>query len=156
MLSPPQYQEVNIRIANFKQQLKEVGPDHMQLVMELDNLRLPALPASIRELTNLRALFLYENKLTALPAEMGSLKHLEKLMLQQNCLNALPAELANCTRLQILDLRHNKLEGAIPDVIYSVTSLKQLLLTYNKITELSEKLGKLKVEIVFICNISVC
>lgn len=141
-----QMQEANQRITACKARMKDTdGRDADRL--QLDQLELSNVPTSIRDLQSLRSLFLYGNRLVSLPPEIGCLTNLERLMAQQNWMSTLPMEMASCTRLTILDLRHNRLEGALPAVIYKLPSLMQLLLTYNKINQLDEEIGQLKVRV---------
>ncbi|TGZ63874.1 hypothetical protein CRM22_006678 [Opisthorchis felineus] len=106
-------------------------------LLDLSSLSLDSLSADIGTLTNLQDLFLYENKLSYLPPQIGNLRKLRKLWLQENSLYSLPSEMERCAYLTHLDLRHNRLDGALPSVILGLHCLQQLLLTYNKLNDIS-------------------
>ncbi|OON20145.1 leucine Rich repeat-containing domain protein, partial [Opisthorchis viverrini] len=123
-------------------------------LLDLSNLSLDSLSADIGTLTNLQDLFLYENKLSYLPPQIGNLRRLQKvswiysmhfgqLWLQENYIYSLPSEMERCANLTHLDLRHNRLDGALPSVILGLRCLQQLLLTYNKLNDISG-VGNLK------------
>lgn len=76
--------------------------------LDLTKSNLTSLPISIRDLTNLTELYLYQNKLVSLPSELGSLVNLEILAANENLLSSLPDSLANLRNLRVIDLRHNK------------------------------------------------
>ncbi len=125
-----------------------------------------ALPAEIGQLTELKELFLYDNKLTSLPAEIGQLTSLEQLSLSNNQLMNLPSEIGRLTSLKVLNLHNNKLTSvpaeigqlrsltelslgdnqltSVPAEIGQLTSLKELDLALNQLTSLPAEIGQLK------------
>ena len=76
---------------------------------DLTKSNLSSLPVSIRDLTHLTELYLYQNKLVTLPNEIGYLDNLEFLAVNENSITSLPDSLVNLKHLKVLDLRHNKL-----------------------------------------------
>jgi len=110
--------------------------------LDVSRSQLTMLPPSIRELTNLRELYLYQNKLTTLPLELGCLTELITLGASENSLAGLPDSLVNLRKLRVLDLRHNKLTD-IPPVVYQLTSLKTLYLRFNRIKQVESDIGRL-------------
>lgn len=70
-----------------------------------------ALPAEIRQLTNLEELDASDNLLTGIPAEIGQLRQLRIANFANNNISGLPLEIGNLTNLETLDLRGN------PDVL---------------------------------------
>src|SRR5690606_39498090 len=71
---------------------------------------------SIRQLTNLTSLAIFNNDLSSLPVEIGELTGLTYLSLFNNSLNSVPEELGLLTNLEILDLLENNLT-TIPQVV---------------------------------------
>nr|VZI30656.1 unnamed protein product [Spirometra erinaceieuropaei] len=123
--------------------------------LDLSHLGLQALPAGIfKEVSFIESLFLYGNRLTSLSPSLCSLPNLHRLMLQQNWITCcgLPNEIAKLTQLEVLDLRHNRLEGSLPACIYKLGNLEQLILSYNKLTTLSDDLKNLHRLTVLILN----
>ncbi|RTG87551.1 leucine-rich repeat protein SHOC2, partial [Schistosoma bovis] len=127
---------------------KLISDSKSRLVLDLSSLGLDSVSPDIGSLSHLIELFLYDNKLTCLPLQIGLLKNLQRvcrnlvyflsqLWLQENSLTFLPDELGYCSKLTHLDIRHNRLEGCIPVVITKFTLMKQLYLTYNKLTDIS-------------------
>ena len=66
-----------------------------------------ALPAEIKQLTQLENLDVSNNKMTGIPAEIGQLSNLKILNYANNQITGLPLELGNLTGLQVLDLSGN-------------------------------------------------
>lgn len=66
-----------------------------------------ALPAEIRQLTNLENLDVSHNQMTGIPAEIGQLHNLKTLNYSYNQITGLPLELGNLTQLRVLDLSGN-------------------------------------------------
>ena len=66
-------------------------------------------PPELKQLKQLRHLYLCDNQLTSIPRELGRLKKLESLSLHKNFLTTLPAEILMLSRLQELTLRENPL-----------------------------------------------
>ena len=52
-------------------------------------------------------------------------------------------EKANLQKLKRLDLRHNKIEGNLPNVIYQMSSIVQLFLNFNKISQIQPGIANL-------------
>ncbi len=66
-----------------------------------------ALPAEIKNLSNLQTLDVSYNSMTGIPAEIGQMHDLKTLNYSYNQITGLPMELGNLTQLQTLDLRGN-------------------------------------------------
>lgn len=112
--------------------------------LDLTKCSLASLPSSIKDLTHLQEIYLYQNKLASLPFELGFLTNLEMLALNENSITGLPESFENLKSLKVLDLRHNKLSD-IPDVVYKMTSLKTLYLRYNRIKTVANEISNLTV-----------
>ena len=110
--------------------------------LDLTKCSITALPSSIKDLTHLQEIYLYQNKLVTLPPEVGQLVNLKILAANENSMTSLPDSLVNLKHLQILDLRHNKLND-IPDVVYKLTSLQTLYLRFNRIRVVGEEISHL-------------
>jgi hypothetical protein len=133
--------------------------------LDLSELELTALPASLRTFTDVQSLNLSRNQLTGLPDWIGELKNLQNLDLSGNHIRRLPASLgklaslgnlsicdAQLTRLpemldQLTHLQELYLYGnqfaALPESLGNLTSLRKLSVGYNQLETLPESLGKL-------------
>lgn len=112
--------------------------------LDLTKCGISSLPSSIKDLSHLEEIYLYQNKLVTLAPEIGQLTNLRILAANENSLTTLPESLANLQHLQVLDLRHNKLAD-IPDVVYKLTSLTTLYLRFNRIRIVGEEISNLTV-----------
>ena len=86
------------------------------------------IPVDFQQLSELRVLNLYGNKLTGpIPPEIGSLKNLQELSLLDNSLvGYIPPELGGLKNLQILRLSGRNLGGPIPPELGNLTGLQEL------------------------------
>jgi Leucine-rich repeat (LRR) protein len=120
--------------------------------LDLSNQNLSKFPIEITNYTNLKVLWLYQNKITVLPDEIGRLSDLNCLYLWKNRLHNLPSGIGKLTNLSKLGLEGNFLTD-LPDEIFNLTNLTQLNLLNNKLTFLSSKIEKLnKLEYLAIGN----
>ena len=94
------------------------------------------IPSELGNLTNLEALFLWDNQLSgAIPPELGNLTNLEFLAIPDNRLTGeMPPELGNLTNLRELSLWGNQLTGQIPHSLVNLTRLETLWLLGNDFT----------------------
>ncbi len=92
---------------------------------------LTTIPDSIRNLTNLTYLNLYDNKLTSIPEWIGNLTNLTTLDLRRNNLKSITGWIGNLTNLEYLHLAYNQLTGTIPSEIGNLTLLTSLHLEGN-------------------------
>jgi Leucine-rich repeat (LRR) protein len=60
------------------------------------------------QLTHVRELYLYSNRIQQLPPEIGYLVNLKVLALSENLLTTLPETMDRLVHLKVLDLRHNR------------------------------------------------
>ena len=88
--------------------------------------------ASIGELTNLKELYITENKIATLPDSIGKLTGLNTLCLQRNKLTALPSSIGSLTALTTLDLNENRIV-TLPTTIVALMNLKYLDLNHNRL-----------------------
>lgn len=88
-----------------------------------------ALPAEVRQLTQLRVLDLSSNNFTGVPAEVGQLSQLEVLNLSNNPITGLPYEIGNLQALKTLDLRGTQYATADLEIIRSKLPSSTTILT---------------------------
>merc|ERR1712023_130161 len=78
---------------------------------------------------------LYDNNLVGtIPDSLGSLEHLNTLVLWKNKLTGSIPDLSAATRLQVLDLADNELSGSIPENLGEL-SLTELWLNANELSD---------------------
>lgn len=77
--------------------------------MEVSKTTLYAISDRIKELENLTALMLYDNKLTSIPKEIGRLKKLKTLDISNNQIKILPSELGQLSELQSFNMINNQI-----------------------------------------------
>lgn len=133
--------------------------------LDLSGLWLGVIPASLRQLTALRELYLFNNRLTRVPDWFGELTALKVLTLSNNQLKGVPDRLGELTALQELDLSDNQLTSvpkslgqlmalrelalsgnqltSVPKSLCHLTALKLLFLSDNRLTSVPESLGQL-------------
>jgi hypothetical protein len=90
--------------------------------LSLGGMNLTELPESLRQLTQLETLYLYDNKLAELPGWIGDLEQLQMLRLDNNELSELPEQIGNLKNLQTLALWFNY----ISDLPSSLAKLEHL------------------------------
>ncbi|KAF2299929.1 hypothetical protein GH714_006019 [Hevea brasiliensis] len=120
-----------------------------------------SIPPGLGNIDSLKSLNLYDNNLAAsIPVELGNLSHLVELNLAKNSLSgSLPVELAglkdlvrmeigdnglegwlpdglfsSLKKLQVVVLSGNKFDGALPEALLSLPSLRVLDVSYNNFT----------------------
>jgi internalin A len=99
-------------------------------ILNLNNLELEVLPASIGMLPRLRCLWLQNNNLTTLPETITNLHSLEALRLKNNRIESLPESIGQLSKLQVLDLSNNHL-FSLPQSIEQLTNLRSIDLSGN-------------------------
>ena len=111
--------------------------------LNLNDLELTQLPASLDKLQCLTSLDCSKNKLFIIPASLGNLQNLKELQLQHNSLFSIPASLGNLQNLRELHLQNNSLIS-IPESLGNLNDLTRLYLDHNCLTSLPASLGKLE------------
>eukprot|EP00128_Syssomonas_multiformis_P006255 Colp12_sorted_trinity150504_noHs@22855 len=104
-------------------------------VLILSGNHLSFLPEEISQLTKLRHLDVSDNKLECLPTSLRLLEHLQELNANNNELSYLPEGVEDCKTLEELHLSCNKFTGVVPEVLFSLPSLKRLYVAENGFEE---------------------
>ncbi len=111
-------------------------PDDV-IVLDIRYAGLTKLPSEIKNLVNLRIMYLAGNDLESLPPEIRDLQNLEELHLQDNFLSSLPPEIGKLTNLRVLDLPYNKIKS-LPKEIFQLKHLEKFDIRSNKMPDSSE------------------
>ena len=108
-----------------------------KLILWADNNHLSPehFPRDIATLLSLKKLNLHDKNLTSIPPEIGLLKNLEELYLSYNQL----VEIPKVKSLEVLWLMGNQLY-TLPDTIYTLPYLRDLIVFENRMKNVSEKL----------------
>jgi internalin A len=110
--------------------------------LDLSHWGLTSIPRELGQLTNLRKLYLRNNRLMMLPDTLGGLVNLRELSLSRNQLRSIPDMIGDLTSLRHLYLHHNQL-SVLPDAIGQLTKLRRLDLAYNELTALPTRFRQL-------------
>jgi Leucine-rich repeat (LRR) protein len=104
--------------------------------LDLTNTRvIGTVPLGIFSLPSLESLYLGGNLGLSwtIPPQIGNLTHLNRLELHSSGLHGtIPNEISHLKRLAFLSLGYNKLNGTVPNLVY--TSVSQLYLQVNRFT----------------------
>ncbi len=93
------------------------------------------IPEAIGGLTNLRAIYLYENQFEgSIPNEISNLSNLKSLYLNDNILSGSIPSLMGLDSLQDIYFQYNQLTGEIPSDIGSLVNLEYLFLFENELS----------------------
>lgn len=95
---------------------------HSNDFLNLSNLQLFDLPDEIGRLTNLKVLWITDNKLKALPKGFKKLSNLKSLNLSKNRFAEFPIEITELSRLDLIDFSFNNLS----DLPYQFSNLKRI------------------------------
>ncbi len=123
------------------------------------------IPSEIENISNLKELKLFDNKIESIPAEIGNLDQLQILILTKNNLASVPPEIGNLSSLGILSLAVNNLRNipaeignlelindlslssnpleSLPIEIFNLNTLKNLALTSTQLTTLPTEISNL-------------
>ncbi|KAL9542839.1 hypothetical protein PS6_009601 [Mucor atramentarius] len=89
--------------------------------------------ARLEDLTTLRTLRAYNNRLEALPSSFATFKHLTILFISNNSFTKFPQVICQISSLAYLDISFNKITS-FPDEICNLTQLVGLFATANRLT----------------------
>lgn len=99
-------------------------------LLDLSGLHLHSVPDCVTLLTQLRHLYLRDNRLKTLPADFGQLTQLQHLWLGDNQLTDLPRSVASLQALRMLSIYNNDLSN-LPYAVLRLANLETLDLSYN-------------------------
>jgi Leucine-rich repeat (LRR) protein len=83
------------------------------------------IPASVKNLTNLKILSINDNKLYSIDSSIGKLKNLEILNLEYCRLDNIPLEVKNLSNLRSIKVNNNKFKK-FPNILCEICSLKEI------------------------------
>ena len=113
-------------------------------VLDLSNKGLTRVGADIYNQTSATELILSNNNIRALPTEMGRMNNLISFKIDHNIMvGSLIGEIRQMSKLKQLDVSYNKMTG-MPAEIGQLNSLESLNYSYNNITGLPNELANLK------------
>lgn len=104
--------------------------------------RIPEIPSTISQLSNLRVLDMSHNILSVIHENISLLPHLDTLNFSDNKLSAIPSTIFRIPTLQTLQLNSNSI-STIPSEISLLTNLTSLELKYNKLTTIPSSIATL-------------
>jgi len=111
--------------------------------ISLYNNKIKQIPIEIENFINIGYLNLSCNKITKLPNSICNLTTMRFLYISKNKLKRIPTEIGNLVNLIYLDFSHN-LVSKIPDSFCNLINLKHFFANKNKIKTLPKEFGNLK------------
>lgn len=113
-------------------------------VLDLSNMGITKVDASIYGKTNTTDLILSNNSIKTLPSEMGKMDNVVIFKIDHNLLDgSLIGEIRQMAKLKVLDVSYNKMTG-MPAEIGQLSNLETLNYSYNDITGLPNELSNIK------------
>ncbi|OLL24056.1 Adenylate cyclase, partial [Neolecta irregularis DAH-3] len=106
------------------------------VALKLQNNRLSALPAAFADLRHLRSLNISTNNFTEFPLPVCSIASLVDLDVSFNRLESLPAQVGSLHALDRLIANNNRFQGAFPDTMRNMQSLRELDIRFNFFTNI--------------------
>ncbi|ELT92244.1 hypothetical protein CAPTEDRAFT_174612, partial [Capitella teleta] len=116
-----------------------IGAFSQLKVMNIVGNRVKSLPDSVSELSALEEIYLDENQLEGLPSSFVQLTCLQRLEISDNILAHLPKDIGNLSKLRVLNVSGNKLEGSLPESFGDISSVCEIDLSHNQLSELPPK-----------------
>jgi len=110
-------------------------------VLDLNNNQLTEMPCC-DNFSEIKEIYLTENKISALPSHIGSMVELKRFTLASNRISEISPEISKLTALTDLDLRENSLRE-FPSGLEELTNLRILNLSNNFITSLPDSIHQL-------------
>lgn len=111
--------------------------------LALHNNKIEVVPATIRNLKNIKKLNFNSNQITYVHKNIGELKKLEQLSFYNNRLTGIPQGVYNLKSLKEIDLFHNEIEE-IESGFCQWSNLVTLYLSHNKLVALPSNIDTLR------------
>jgi Leucine-rich repeat (LRR) protein len=92
---------------------------------------------------NEKVLDLSDSGLTSVSANIYNQTATTTLLLSNNSIKTLPSEMGKMTNLVVFKIDHNILEGSLIGEVRQMSKLKQLDVSYNKMTGMPAEIGQL-------------
>ncbi len=124
--------------------LKRLG-DNLDSVdtLNLSNRNLKELPAFIASMTQLKFLYLDNNKLIFVP-EIGKLIQLEEISIENNQLTLIPEDFNNLKNIKLMNLNSNHLKCLSSSLFGNLANLTTLWMNNCELMYLPKEIGSLK------------
>jgi Leucine-rich repeat (LRR) protein len=128
----------------IKERLKRIKNNADSIVeLDLNFLDLTDIPKELKELRNLKVLYLNENEITQIDSELfEGLVSLRELHLFGNKITEIPASISKLSNLQVLELTANPIKQ-LPENLFKLTHLKTLALRSTEIHQLPDEIFQL-------------
>ncbi|KAI5797935.1 hypothetical protein DFH27DRAFT_591462 [Peziza echinospora] len=123
--------------------------------LKMSNNQLTSLPANFTKFKSLRSLHLSSNCLTVFPQFICSLSTLVDLDISFNAIQTLPAEIGQLCAMERLMATNNRLSGSLPATFANLSSLKELDVRYNPLTNVDVVADLPRVELVLLGHNSI-
>jgi len=120
---------------------KEILENEEVTNINLEGNKINEIPDWIKELRNLKVLYLSHNQITDF-TNLCDLENLEVLHLNNNQISIVPENIGKLNKLKRLYLNFNNIKS-IGSELQGLSMLKQLLLAHNQITSIHTKMDKL-------------
>ena len=133
----------------------ELHKTSLLVSLKMTNNQLTSLPARFSEFKSLRSLHISSNCLTIFPQFICSLANLSDLDISFNAIDSFPPEIGQLSTLERLIATNNKLTGSFPDTFANLTSLKELDVRYNPLTNIDVVADLPRLELVLVGHNSI-